>query len=154
MPKTDKMNNVRCSFLPLTTVTITHWANYSNTLNSDGDFSQVFDFIEIPVYLRYHLVDSKIGVEVLGGFNASVVVGNNAYIDNEYGVQNIGKTQEIAPVNISGTLGVGVNYALGKKLSVSVEPRVNYYLNSLNTNPDIDFRPYRIGVYTGLNYEF
>ena len=128
--------------------------DYSNTLISDGDFSQVFDFIEIPVYLRYHLVDSKIGVEVLGGFNASVVVGNNAYIDNQYGVQNIGKTQEIAPVNISGTLGVGVNYALGKKLSVSVEPRVNYYLNSLNTNPDINFRPYRIGVYTGLNYEF
>lgn len=128
--------------------------SYSNTLLSRGEFSQVFDFIEIPLYLRYTLIDSKIDVDVLGGVNAGFVVGNNAFLDNEYGVQNIGKTEDVSSLNMSGTVGVGVNYALGKHVSLAVEPRFNYYLNSINRNPDVDFRPYRVGVYTGLYYDF
>jgi len=127
---------------------------YSNSLLTQGELSQVFDFVEIPLYLRYLIIDRKMDVELVGGVNTGVVVGNNAYIDNEYGLQNIGKTRDISTVNVSGTVGLGLNYAIGRNLSVAVEPRLNYYLNSLNRNPEVDFRPYRIGIYTGLYYEF
>lgn len=127
---------------------------FSNSLVSDGEFSQVFDFIEIPLYLRYKVVDAKFGIEVMGGVNAGVIVGNNAYIDNSYGLQNIGKTRDISTINLSGAVGVGINYALGKHISMAVEPRLNYYFSSINSNPEVDFRPYRIGVFTGLYYEF
>ncbi len=126
----------------------------SNSLVSDGEFSQVFDFVEIPLYLRYRVLDSKFGIELVGGVNAGVVVGNNAYIDNSYGLQNIGETEDISTVNLSGTVGVGMNYALGKHISVALEPRFNYYFTSINSNPEVDFRPYRIGIFTGLYYEF
>ncbi|HSO88398.1 MAG TPA: hypothetical protein VLQ91_17730 [Draconibacterium sp.] len=126
----------------------------ANLMVPNGEFSQVFEFMEIPLYVRYRVVDSKLGIELITGLNAGVVVGNNAYIDNQYGLQNIGETQDISSVNLSGTLGMGVNYALGKHFSVAVEPRFNYYLNSINTNPSVDFRPYRIGFYTGVTYEF
>lgn len=125
-----------------------------NTLYSDGEFAQVFEFIEVPLYLRYSLLDKKIGIELLGGISAGFVVGNNAYLDNSYGIQNIGSTTDISTLNISGTLGVGVNYMLGKHLSFALEPRINYYLNSINTNPEVNYRPYRIGVYTGVYYAF
>jgi hypothetical protein len=130
------------------------FGTYSNSLLMSGELSQVFDFVEIPLYLRYLLFESKMDVELVGGVNAGLVVGNNAYINNEYGVQNIGKTRDISFVNVSGTVGVGLNYPLGKNLSLSVEPRFSYYLNSINRNPEVDFRPYRVGVYTGLYYEF
>lgn len=126
----------------------------ANLIVPNGNFSQVFDFMEVPLYLRYRVVDSRFGVELITGLNAGIVVGNNAFIENQYGLQNIGETQDISPVNLSGTFGVGVNYALGKHFSVAVEPRFNYYLNSINTNPSVDFRPYRIGFYTGLTYGF
>jgi len=126
----------------------------ANMVVPNGEFSQVFEFMEIPLFVRYRVIDSKIGVELITGLNAGIVVGNNAYIDNQYGVQNIGETQDISPVNLSGTVGVGVNYGLGKNFSVAVEPRFNYYLNSINTNSSVDFRPYRIGFYTGVTYEF
>lgn len=132
----------------------TSQAGISNSLISSGEFSQVFNFVEIPFFVRYNLIDSKIGVEFIGGVNAGVVVGNNAYIDNEFGLQNIGKTQDISTLNFSGTLGVGLNYALGKHISLGIEPRLNYYLSSINNNPEVDFRPYRIGFYTGVYYEF
>jgi hypothetical protein len=126
----------------------------ANLLVPNGEFSQVFEFMEIPLYLRYRLVDSNLGIELITGLSAGVIVGNNAYIDNQYGLQNIGETEDISSVNLSGTLGMAVNYALGKHFSVAVEPRFNYYLNSINTNPSVDFRPYRIGFYTGVTYEF
>mgnify|MGYP006295605569 CR=1 FL=1 len=128
--------------------------SFSNALLSRGEFSQVFDFIEIPMYLRFKVIDSKVDIDLIGGVNAGLVVGNNAYLDNEYGVQNIGKTEDVSALNMSGTFGVGVNYSLGKHLSLAVEPRFNYYLNSINRNPAVEFRPYRIGVYTGLYYDF
>lgn len=129
-------------------------AEVSNALISSGEFSQVFDFVEIPLYVRYKLLDSKFGVDLLGGVNAGVVVGNNAFIDNEFGLQKIGETKDISTVNLSGTVGLGLNYAVGKHFSLAVEPRLNYYLNSINQNPDVDFRPYRIGLFTGVYYEF
>nr|WP_319510408.1 hypothetical protein [uncultured Draconibacterium sp.] len=126
----------------------------ADVLYSDGEFSQVFEFVEVPLYLRYSIVDKKVGLELLGGISAGFVIGNNAYLDNDYGLQNIGSTADISTLNFSGTLGVGVNYMLGKHISFALEPRLNYYLNSINSNPDVDYRPYRIGVYTGLYYEF
>jgi hypothetical protein len=126
----------------------------SNLMVPNGQFSQVFQFMEIPLYVRYRIVDSKFGVELITGLNAGIVVGNDAYIDNQYGKQNIGETQDISPVNLSGTVGVGLNYALGKHFAVAIEPRFNYYLNSINTNSSVEFRPYRLGFYTGVSYEF
>ena len=126
----------------------------ANIMVPDGQFSQVFELMEIPLYIRYRIIDSKVGIELITGLNAGIVVGNNAYINNQYGLQNIGETEDISTLNLSGTLGMGVNYALGKHFSVAIEPRFNYYLNSINTNSSVNFRPYRIGFYTGVSYEF
>jgi hypothetical protein len=128
--------------------------SYSSSLLTDGELSQVFNLVEIPLYLRFLVFESKMNVELVGGVNAGLVVGNNAYIDNQYGMQYIGKTRDISTVNISGTVGVGLSYPLGKNISLAVEPRMNYYMNSINRNPEVNFRPYRAGVYTGLYYEF
>ncbi|MBT6007131.1 MAG: outer membrane beta-barrel protein, partial [Prolixibacteraceae bacterium] len=129
-------------------------SEYSNILLTEGEFSQKFDFIEIPILLRLNVVDAKIDVEIVGGLNAGLLVANNAFMENEFGLQNIGETQDISTLNLSGTFGIGINYALGKNVSLAVEPRMNYYLNSINKNSGVDYRPYRIGVFTGLYYEF
>jgi hypothetical protein len=129
-------------------------AGFHNAFISQGEFSQVFDFVEVPLYLRYLLFGSKMNVELIGGFNAGIVVGNNAYLDNQYGVQHIGKTSDISTLNLSGTMGVGLTYNLGSRVSFALEPRMNYYLNSISRNDDVDFRPYRIGFYTGIYYSF
>ena len=129
-------------------------SNSAPALVTEGEFSQVFEFVEVPFYLRYTLIDANFGVEIMGGLNAGIVTGNKVYMKNQYGNQNIGKTRDISTMNFSGTLGLGVNYGLGKNISLAVEPRLSYYINSINQNPDVSFRPYRIGVYTGLYYEF
>ena len=126
----------------------------ANAYVTSGEVSQVFDFIQIPLYLRYKVVDSRFDVEMIGGFNAGMLVGNNAYINNDFGSQNIGKTKDISPFSVSGTLGVGLNYKLSNHFSIGAEPRFNYFLSSINKNPDVSYKPYRIGFYTGIYYEF
>ncbi len=121
---------------------------------TEGEFAQLFDFVEIPLLLRYRLVDSRFGVDMVGGVSAGIVVGNNVYMEGQFGREYVGKTEDISPLNLSGTVGVGMVYALGKHFSLSVEPRLNYYLNSINTDADIVYRPLRAGIYTGLTYEF
>ncbi len=129
-------------------------AGFHNAFISQGEFSQVFDFVEVPLYLRYLLFGSRMNVELIGGINAGIVVANNAYLDNQYGPQHIGKTSDISTINLSGTMGVGFTYNLGRRLSFALEPRMNYYLNSISRNDEVDFRPYRVGFYTGIYYSF
>lgn len=129
-------------------------AGFENSFISQGEFAQVFDFVEVPLYLRYLLLGSRVNVELIGGINAGFIIGNNAYLDNQFGKQHIGKTSDISTLNFSGTMGIGLTYNLGKRVSFAVEPRVNYYLSSISRNDEVDFRPYRLGVYTGLYYAF
>jgi len=66
----------------------------------------------------------------------------------------IGKTKDMESVAYSGSLGLGLKYGLSKRFYLNVEPRIKYYLNSLNSNSSVSYKPYTIGVYTGLSYQF
>ena len=129
-------------------------AGLTAAMLTPGEFSQVFDFVEIPLVARYRLIEAAIDVDLMGGLSTNLLVGNNVYMENNGISERVGTTRDISTVNFSGTAGVGVVYALGKNISLSVEPRFNYYLNSINHSGDVDFKPWRVGVVTGLNYEF
>ena len=121
---------------------------------SDVQFTQNFEYIEIPLCLRYTLIDSRIGVEMMGGFSSNLLVGNETYMQAASGKSLVGSTKDMEPINYSGTMGVGLKYSLSKRLFLNVEPRVKYYLNSLNSNSAVSYKPYTIGVFTGLSYQF
>ncbi len=121
---------------------------------SDVQFTQNFEYIEIPLCLRYTLIDSRIGVEMMGGFSSNLLVGNETYLQGASGKSLVGSTKDMEPINYSGTMGVGLKYSLSKRLFLNVEPRVKYYLNSLNSNSSVSYKPYSIGVFTGLSYQF
>jgi len=121
---------------------------------SDARFIQNFEYIEIPLYLRYTLIDSKFDVEMLGGFSSNLLVGNQTFMESSAGKNRIGSTKDMESMSYSGTLGIGLKYGLSKSIYLNVEPRVKYYLNSLNSNSAVTYKPYTIGVFTGLSYEF
>lgn len=121
---------------------------------SDARFVQNFEYIEIPLYLRYTIIDSRFDVEMLGGFSSNLLVGNETFMESSDGKNLVGKTQDMQLLNYSGTLGVGLKYGLSKRIFLNVEPRLKYYLNSLNNNSSVNYKPYTVGVFTGLSYEF
>jgi len=126
----------------------------SSVIVSQTNFVQNFQYIEIPLYLRYTLIDSRFDVVVLGGFSSNVLVGNQIFVEDGSGKSLVGKTKDMESLNYSGTLGLGFKYGLSKRIFLNVEPRMKYYLNSLNSNSSVTYKPYTFGVFTGLSYEF
>ena len=100
------------------------------------------------------MIDSKIDVNLLGGFSSNVLVSNNAYLENSLGRERIGETRDMNKVSYSTTFGVGFGYGISNRISMHLEPQVKYFLGSLNSNSELSFKPYTIGIYTGLSYKF
>jgi len=126
----------------------------STVIASPTSFIQNFEYIEIPLYLRYTLIDARFDVVMLGGLSSNVLVGNQIFVEDDSGKSLVGRTKDMEAMNYSGTLGLGFKYGLSKRISLNVEPRVKYFLNSLNSNSSVTYKPYTIGVFTGLSYEF
>ncbi|PTN08733.1 outer membrane beta-barrel protein [Mangrovibacterium marinum] len=117
---------------------------------SSPDIDQVFDYIEIPLVMRYRLVDGALGVQLSAGLNSGFLVRNAVYNSGE----NIGKTADMNNFTLSSLLGFGLEYKLSSSLQLRVEPQFRYYLQSLSRNSDISYKPYTVGFSTGLSYSF
>lgn len=120
-------------------------------LASDNvEISQYFEYLEVPLTLRYKVIDKKIGLDLIGGLSTNFLIGNNVFVDDD----NVGSTEGISEINYSSTFGIGLNYPLTSKLRLNMEPTFKYYLNSINQNQDVQVRPYTIGIMTGVSYSF
>ena len=64
--------------------------NYEPVNTSVG---QEFGFIEFPMFLRYRVIDRKIGLNIISGMGTSFLVDNNAYIQYEGQKVSLGKSQ-------------------------------------------------------------
>ena len=126
----------------------------ASVMVSPTNFIQDFEYVEIPLYLRYTLIDSKIDVVMLGGLSSNFLIGNQVFVNGSSGKSLVGKTKDMELINYSGTLGLGFKYELSKRISLNVEPRIKYYISSLSGSSSVTYKPYTIGVFTGLSYEF
>ena len=112
------------------------------------------DYLEIPLILRYRLIDRKLNVYILGGMSTNVLINNDVYIDNGSELVRGGNILMTRPVNYSSTLGMGLGYQISRKLTFALEPSFKYYLQSYTTTNTIISNPYSWGVFTGLAYRF
>ena len=65
----------------------------------------------------------------------------------------IGEASNLNPMHFSTNVGLGIKYDILKSLQFKVEPIVKYQLNTFS-NDSGNFKPFFLGVYTGLNYRF
>ena len=65
----------------------------------------------------------------------------------------IGNATNINNLSYSANLGFGLNYKLSNKLNLNLEPMFKYQLNTFK-NTSGNFKPYFIGVYSGLSFKF
>lgn len=114
---------------------------------------QYFDFLEIPLILKYKIIDSRINLNLSGGLNANILVGNKVIIEND-NRDIYRKTTNINKVNYSSLAGLGIEYSLNTNLFLNFEPRFIYYLNNINENVGVNVHPYSFGAFAGISYLF
>jgi hypothetical protein len=125
----------------------------SSSLNLTGNLNQSMSYIEIPMEAKYSLLQQKFGVNVVGGISTYILYTNGISILNENGSTTLGEASNINNVNFSGNFGLDFDYNINKKLFINVSPMFKYQLNTFSKN-DGGFKPYFLGVYTGLNFRF
>lgn len=123
--------------------------NYiSNTL------LQNFSFLELPVVLRYKIVDKTIDINLIGGISYNMLVNNSAYSMVNGGKYLIGKTEGFNLLTLSSSLGMGLGYNFSNKLTLNLEPTFRYYLNPFNDMTGSTNHPYSFGIFSGVSYKF
>ena len=120
--------------------------------SSSPDMIQSFEALEIPFIVRYSLLDKKFGLHVSGGVSTNLMIGNRVYDKSTR--QTLGETSGIRTTNFSTSFSLGMEYELNSKFSLSMEPSFKYYLNSINKDSSYDFKPYSIGLSSGIRYKF
>lgn len=120
----------------------------------EGEILQHFEYIEVPLIVRYRVVDRRLGLNFLGGLSTNFLVGSDVYLQDDGDREFIGTTEELKPVNYSSVLGLGFQYAISRHFFINMEPTFRYYLNSVNTGTNINSHPYSLGFYTGISYLF
>ena len=123
----------------------------SNLLN--GRMVQQLGYVEVPVELNYSLLDKKVGINIIGGVSSLFLVDNSVSLESEGLVTNLGSANNVNDVNFSTNIGLGVNYKFTQNIQLNVEPVFKYQLNTFSDTAG-SFRPYTVGVYSGVQFKF
>jgi len=115
---------------------------------------QNFDLFEVPVMVKYKVLNKRFGINLSGGLSPAYLVKNNTYLEVESNKYDIGSSENLNSMIINTTFALGFNYGITKKLSINFEPTFKYSLNPINKNSEFDYHPYYFSWYTGIRYKF
>lgn len=120
----------------------------------DNSLRQNFGYLELPVILKYKIVDKTIDVNIIGGLSSNILVNNSVYTSLNNKRYLVGKTEGLNMIVFSSSLGMGMEYNLSNNFSLNLEPTFRYYLNPFNAAIESDIHPYSFGIFSGLSYKF
>lgn len=120
---------------------------------NQGYLNQTMGYIEVPVELSYKLLDRKFGIELIGGMSTMFLNENNLSVVSGELVTSAGRAENLNDVSFTSNIGLGFKYNFWKSFQANIEPKFKYQLNTFSEN-DGGFKPYFIGIYSGLSFSF
>lgn len=123
------------------------------TTRYKGNINHRINYIEVPLELSYKIVNKKFGVDVIGGVSSIFLNDNRVSLISSESNLNIGEANNLNKLHFSTNLGLGLRYNFMKNLQVNMEPMFKYQINTYNGNAG-NFKPYFIGVYSGISFSF
>jgi len=143
-------------------VTFSSKNNIQNTLNGDvenvtinnsGSIKQDLSYIEVPIELSYKIVDKKFGIEVIGGMSTLFLNNNTISLVTNGMEMNVGKANNLNNIHFSSNVGLGFKYSFWKNFNANFQPMFKYQINTFSENSG-NFKPYFIGLYSGISFSF
>ncbi len=121
----------------------------------NNSLMQNLGYLELPVILRYKVIDRAFDFNIIGGVSSNLLVNNSVYASVDGSKYEVGRTEGLNNILFSSSLGMGMEYNLTNNLSLNLEPTFRYYLNSFNTYSGMsNLHPYSFGVFSGLSFRF
>lgn len=121
--------------------------------NNVGALQQNIGYIEVPLELSYKVLDKKFGVEVIGGMSTLFLNQNNISLVANGIEMEVGKANNLNSIHFSSNVGLGFKYSFWKSFNANFQPMFKYQINTFSENSG-NFKPYFIGLYTGISFSF
>jgi len=130
-------------------------AEFDNTtVSSSNALLQQLGYIEVPIEAEYALINKKIGVQVIGGVSTLFLNDNSISLDEGNNVfSQLGESNSLNSTSFSTNVGLGFDYKFTDRIQFNIEPMFKYQLNAY-TKSVSDFKPYYLGIYTGVSIKF
>jgi len=125
-----------------------------NLVFISSNIYQNFEYIEIPLVIKYKVLDNRFSMNLSGGLSPGLMVNNTAYMQIEELDYQLDRSEEFYPVIYNTVIGVGLDYAIKSNLHLSFTPAFKYSLNSIRKDHSIQYHPYSISLFTGISYTF
>src|SRR5690554_534597 len=122
-------------------------------ISGDARLIQNINYYEVPLELQYAVLDSRFGLSLIGGVSTLFLGNNEVSVKSNNFNSVLGAANNLSSVSFSTNVGLGLNYKLSKRFVFNVEPMFKYQLNPY-TDSSVDFKPYYLGVYSGLSFKF
>ena len=121
--------------------------------NGEAFINQNISYYEVPLELSYSLFDSAFGLDIIGGVS-TLLLGNNE-VSVTAGSYNevLGSANNLSSLSFATNIGLGLHYKMSSKFRLNIEPMFKYQLNPY-TDSSVSYKPYYLGVYTGLSFRF
>jgi len=120
----------------------------------NGSMIQKTGYVEVPVEMSYALLDKKFGIDIIGGVSTLFLSQNNVSVVSTQGYStNVGKAQNLNNIHFSTNVGVGFKYRFFKSFEANFEPMFKYQVNTFSRDAG-NFKPYFIGLYSGISFSF
>ena len=126
---------------------------FSAKETSDGYLNQKMGYLEVPMEISYKLIDRRFAVELIGGMSTLFLNDNKVSLYSEGRNANLGEANNLNTVHFSTNVGLGFKYSFLKSFEASFEPMLKYQLNTFSESSG-NFKPYFIGLYTGVSFRF
>jgi hypothetical protein len=125
-----------------------------NLLYINSNVYQDFEYIEIPLILKYRILNKRLSMNLSGGLSPGIMVGNHAYFQYQDQCYDLDRSGDFYPVIYNSVVGIGLDYSVNKKLKVNLSPTFKYSLQSIRRDHSIEYYPYSFSIFTGISYHF
>ncbi|MCF4101082.1 hypothetical protein L1I30_05350 [Gillisia sp. M10.2A] len=123
-----------------------------NGVSINGSLNQNLSFLEVPAELEYNVLDSKFGINLIGGVSTLFLNENSVSLNSANYTTNLGEASNLNKISFTGNLGVGLNYKISPLFQFNFEPIFKYQLNTFSNTSN--FKPYYFGIYSGVSFKF
>ena len=126
------------------------------TPKSTGGNAQIIQdisYYEVPLELKYAVVNNRFGINMIGGLSTLFLGNNEVSVEDGDFRSVLGEANNLNSVSFTTNVGVGFGYKISKRLKFNIEPMFKYQLNPYNDS-SVSFKPYYLGLYSGLSFKF
>ncbi|MEZ4857273.1 MAG: outer membrane beta-barrel protein [Flavobacteriaceae bacterium] len=120
--------------------------------SGNAEITQSITYYEVPMELKYTLINKRFGVNMIGGFSTLFLGNNEISVSDGDFRSTLGEANNLNTMSFSTNIGLGFDYKISKRFKFNIEPIFKYQLNPYTST--VDFNPYYFGIYSGLSFKF